>query len=99
MCGIWAYYNLAAMKKDLGVAMRGARGEPYEHVSGIIGGGGDVIVHETGFRAQYARVLGIFEDEWSTPKQEIAESYNCAIVAPSEYDAFCAERSLIRLDR
>ncbi len=27
MCGLWAYNNLEAMEKDLGVAMRGARGE------------------------------------------------------------------------
>ena len=95
-CGIWAFYDVKTMEKELRHIVPG---EPYDYVSGIIGAGGDIIEAELGFRAQYAKVMAIFEDERPTPKQEIAEDYHCPIVAPSDYDAFCAERGLIRLDR
>jgi hypothetical protein len=99
-CGIWAFFDVETMKNELGpVFVPGVPGEPYEYVSGIIGAGGDVVVHELGFRAQYAKVLAIFEDPSPTPKREIAESYRCPVVAPEDYDAFCAEHDLIRLDR
>jgi len=96
-CGIWAFFDHDTMTETLGTPSGGADG--YEYVSGIIGAGGDIVVHELGFRAQYAKVLGIFSDEWPTPKDEIAESYNCTIIAPEDYDAFCVERGLIRLDQ
>jgi hypothetical protein len=100
MCGIWAFFEVETMENELGpVFVPGVPGEAYEYVSGIIGASGDIVVHELGFRAQFAKVLAIFEDDQPTPKREIAESYNCPIVAPSDYDAFCTERGLIRLDR
>jgi hypothetical protein len=95
MCGIWAFFDVKTMESELG--SMSVPGERYEYVGGIIGAGGDIVVHELGFRAQYAKVLAIFEDAWPTPKREIAESYNCPIVAPADYDAFCAEHDLIRL--
>jgi hypothetical protein len=102
-CGIWAYFDVEAMENELGHVLvpgvPGIPGETYEYVSGIIGAGGDIVVHELGFRAQYAKVLAIFEDDCPTPKREIAESYHCPIVAPEDYDRFCAEHDLIRLDR
>jgi hypothetical protein len=100
-CGIWAFYNPTLMTRELG-PVRGGPDEPYEYVTGIIGGGGDVVPHELGFRAQYAKVLGIFSDKWPTPKEEIAEQHDCPILAPEEYDAFCEQHPqyrLIRLDR
>jgi len=105
VCGIWAFFDVETMENKLGprsalaAVPAGDTRERYEYVSGIIGAGGDIIVAELGFRAEYAKVLAIFEDDWPTPKLEIAESYNCPIVAPADYDAFCAERGLIRLDR
>jgi hypothetical protein len=83
----------------LTVASTTPAGDRYEHVSGLIGAGGDLVEHDHGFRAQYAKVLAIFEDALPTPKREIAEMYHCPIVAPEEYDAFCREHDLIRLDR
>jgi hypothetical protein len=100
-CGIWAFYNPTFMTEELG-PVRGGAGEPYEYVAGIIGGGGDVVQHEFGFRAQYAKVLAIFSDKWDTPKEEIAEQHNCPIIAPEAYDAFCEHYEpyrLIRLDK
>jgi hypothetical protein len=95
-CGIWAFFDPETMQARLRTSH--GPGEPYEYVSGIIGAGGDIVEHELGFRAQYAKVLGIFSDEWPTPKQEIAASYNCPIIAPDTYDAFCDKHGLIRLD-
>jgi hypothetical protein len=96
-CGIWAFFDPQTMAKELSPLSR--PGEPYEYVSGIIGAGGDIVEHELGFRAQYAKVLGIFTDEWPTPKEEISEMYHCPVLALSDYDAFCAEHGLIRLDK
>lgn len=96
-CGIWAFFDLQTMAKELSPLSR--PGEPYEYVSGIIGAGGDIVVHELGFRAQYAKVLAIFSDEWPTPKEEIAMMYHCPVLVPNDYDAFCDERGLVRLDK
>jgi hypothetical protein len=102
MCGIWAFFDVETMERQFGPVFTAAPaapgGERYAHVSGIIGAGGDLVEHEHGFRAQYAKVMAIFEDELPTPKREIAEMYHCPIVAPQEYDAFCLEHGLIRLD-
>jgi hypothetical protein len=100
-CGIWAFYDVEHMLEKHGnvLAPLGDDDEPYQLVSGVIGAGGDIVLTEWGFRAEYAKVLGIFEDEWPTPKSEIAKSYHCPIVAPSDYGTFCTERGLIRLDR
>jgi hypothetical protein len=95
-CGIWAFFNPEIMAAEFGAITM--PGERYEYVSGIIGAGGDIVIHEKGFRAQYAKVLGIFSDEYPTPKQEIAESYGCPIVASEDYDALCHQHDLIRLD-
>jgi len=102
MCGIWAFFDVETMEREFGPVFTTGMawtGEHYEHVSGIIGAGGDIVEHELGFRAQYAKVLAIFEDELATPKREIAEMFHCSIVAPSDYDDFCAEHGLIRLDK
>jgi hypothetical protein len=95
-CGIWAFFDPELMAKELSTSSM--QGEPYDYVSGIIGAGGDIVEHELGFRAQYAKVFGIFSDEWPTPKDEIATMYHCPVIAPDDYDAFCTERGLIRLD-
>jgi hypothetical protein len=97
-CGIWAFFNPEMMEQQFGPAKLGPGTEDREEVTGIIVADGDIVIHEKGFRAQYARVAAIFEDPYLTPKQEIAESYGCPIVAPSEYDVFCVIHGLIRLD-
>ena len=96
-CGIWTFFDPQTMTKELSPLSR--PGEPYEYVSGIIGAGGDIVVNELGFRAQYAKVLAIFSDEWPTPKEEIAMMYHCPVLVPNDYDAFCDERGLVRLDK
>jgi hypothetical protein len=93
-CGIWAFFDVETMESELGLVP--APGE-VEYVSGIIGAAGDIVVHDLGFRAQYAKVLALFEDDYPTPKNEIAESHHCPIVAPADYGVFCAEHDLIRL--
>ena len=95
--GIWAFFDPETMQARLRTSH--GPGEPYEYVSGIIGAGGDIVEHELGFRAQYAKVLAIFTDEWLTPKEEIASMYHCPVLALSDYDAFCTEHGLIRLDK
>jgi len=97
-CGIWAFFDAETMESELG--SMSVPVERYEYVSGIIGAAGDIVVHELGFRAQYAKVLAIFEDPYETPKQQILESYTSAlaIISPDHYDAFCLEHKLIRLD-
>jgi hypothetical protein len=95
---VWAFLDVETMVREFGpVFTSSLTNEHYEHVSGIIGAAGDIVEHEKGFRAQYAKVLAIFEDAHTTPKLEIAESYRCPIVSPDDYDAFCEERRLIRL--
>jgi hypothetical protein len=96
-CGIWAFFDYETMTKELPSLSH--HGEPYEYVCGIIGAGGDIVGHELGFRAQYAKVLAIFSDEWPTPKGEISKMYHCPVLAPTDYDAFCDEHGLIRLDK
>jgi len=95
-CWIWAFFDPETMAKELHTSVM--QGDRYEYVSGIIGAGGDIVEHDLGFRAQYAKVLGIFSDEWPTPKVEIAESYDCQVILPEDYDAFCYEHDLVRLD-
>ena len=95
-CGIYAFHTVAAMQRELGPR---DRGDGYEHVSGVIAARGEIVEHEDGFRAQYAKVLAIFSDSLDTPKEEIAEEYHCPIIRPDEYDAFCADHGLIRLDK
>lgn len=97
-CGIWAFYNPAVMAAEFGPRPGGPE-SPYEYVSGVIGGGGDILPADWGFRAQYAKVLAIFDDQWDTPKGEIAEQYGCPIIARDEYDAFCEKWDLLRLDQ
>jgi hypothetical protein len=103
VCGIWAFHNIALFEREMGpIVVPGGRnpGEPFEHVSGVIGAGGDIVEHTNGFRAQYAKVLALFEDGEDTPKQEIVDSYPAitTIITPDDYDAFCLEHQLIRLD-
>jgi hypothetical protein len=96
MCGIWSFFDPETMTKELSPLSH--HGEPYEYVTGIIVADGDIMIHDKGFRAQYAKVAAIFEDLHPTPKQEIAESYGCPVIAPREHDMFCAAHGLRRLD-
>jgi hypothetical protein len=98
-CGIWAFFTPEIMEREFGSVKVGTfRGDHYEEVRGIIVADGDIMIHQKGFRAQYARVAAIFEDEHSTLKQEIASSYGCPIIAADEFDVFCAIHGLRRLD-
>ncbi len=106
-CGIWAFFDVERMEKEFGSSLVTApstrfgttpSGDRYEYVTGIIVADGDIVIHDKGFRAQYARVAAIFEDELPTPKDEITESYGCQIISPEEYDVFCAVHGLRRLD-
>jgi hypothetical protein len=108
VCGVWAYNTVEEMERYLGVnVVRAPLGNlaggdlaRYEYVTGVIGAAGDMVEHELGFRAQYAKVLALFDDGRDTPKREILESYpgTMEIIAPDDYDAFCLEHGLIRLD-
>jgi hypothetical protein len=106
-CGIWAFFNIETMEEEFGSPLLTApttrfgttpRGDPYEYATGIIVADGDIVIHEKGFRAQYAKVAAIFEDDLPIPKREIAESYSCPIIAAEEFDVFCAVHGLRRLD-
>jgi hypothetical protein len=94
-CGIWAFFDPELMRAHFTLP---TAPEPWEHVVGIIVADGDIVIHEKGFRAQYAKVAAIFEDDFPTPKDEIAKSYACPIIAAEEYDVFCAAHGLRRLD-
>jgi hypothetical protein len=107
MCGIWAFFNVETMEEEFGSRLITApttqfatspRGARCEYITGVIVADGDIVIHDKGFRAQYAKVAAIFNDPFSTPKQEIAESYGCSVIAPSEYDVFCTAHGLRRLD-
>jgi hypothetical protein len=106
-CGIWAFFNVEAMEEEFGSPLVTApttrvgttpRGENFEYVTGIIIADGDIVIHDKGFRAQYAKVVGIFEDGLPTPKREITEMYRCPPVLPSDYDLFCVTHGLRRFD-
>jgi hypothetical protein len=99
-CGIWAFFNPEIMEQVFGAPARAAlsSSESYEEVTGIIVADGDIAIHDKGFRAQYAKVAAILEDPIPTPKQEVAESYGCPVIAPAEFDVFCAAHGLRRLD-
>jgi hypothetical protein len=96
ICGIWGFFNPEILYRELSPLS-------YHHpesgsVDGIIGVTGGIVLHEDGFRAQYAKVLGIFEDDHDTPKDEIAAMYHVPILDPRDFDTFCDKRGLIRLD-
>jgi hypothetical protein len=95
-CGIWAFFTPEIMESAFG--LRGSGTEHHEDVTGVIVADGDIVIHGRGFRAQYAKVAAIFEDDFPTPKREIAESYGCPIIAAGEFDVFCAAHGLRRLD-
>jgi hypothetical protein len=112
-CGIWAFFDADTMEATLHPAAPLGRSgrERFEYVGGVIGAGGDIVVHEYGFRAEYAKVLALFDSgaggagedgEGDEPTlatvDEMADAHNCDVIAPYEYDAYCAERGLIRLD-
>jgi len=100
-CGIWAFFTPEMMKQTFGERSWRASvapGDSPEEVTGIIVADGDIVIHAKGFRAQYAKVAAIFEDGFPTPKDEIAASYGCPIIAVDEYDVFCAAHGLRRLD-
>jgi hypothetical protein len=96
-CGIWAFFEPEMMAQYVSPVPRAV--DRFEYVSGIVGAGGDIVEHELGFRAQYVKVLAIFDDDYPTPKDEIATMYDCPIIERDSYDAFCADHNLIRLDQ
>jgi hypothetical protein len=104
MCGIWAFFDPQTMQEEFGSLaihlLRRMTPEPerYEQVTGVIMADGDIVIHQKGFRAQFAKVAAIFDDPFPTPNQEIAKSYGCPLIAPAEYDVFCAVHGLRRLD-
>jgi hypothetical protein len=97
-CGIWAFFDAKLMADALPPALGRDGRERFEYVGGIVAAGGDIVMHEFGFRAEYAKVLAIFDDNPSAPLAEIAENYGCDIVSSTDYDTYCAKRGLIRLD-
>jgi hypothetical protein len=97
-CGIWAFFDPELLLAEW--PGRRAGDEPSELVSGVIGAGGNIVVHELGFRAQYAKVLAVFDDEETIiPLDEIADKHGCSVILRTDFDAFCAEKRLVRLDQ
>jgi hypothetical protein len=99
-CGIYAFFAPKALYKELGGLMPHVKAiEPrLTHVFGVIGAAGEIVEHDHGFRAQYAKVLAVF-DEGHPDQDAIAQQYNAQIITPEDYDAFCQERGLIHLDQ
>ncbi len=101
MCGIWAFHNVEAFEAEIGPILEHSYvfgTDRFDAAAGIIGAAGDIIDCEYGFRAQFAKPLAIFEDGKAPSKDEIAASYGCHTISPEDYDAFCYEHRLIRLD-
>jgi hypothetical protein len=96
-CGIYAFHNPASLHKQF-VGLPLDRVEPRGLVTGVIGAAGEIVEHELGFRAQYAKVLAVFDSE-HPDRDAIAKQYNAEILPLEDYDAFCQERGLIRLDQ
>jgi hypothetical protein len=78
-----------------------------EQVTGVIGGKGVIWTCPSdgpgvgnGFRAQKAKVLALFEAESTEerPMDQIAAQYKVPIIGVDDYDAFCIEHNLKRLD-
>lgn len=97
-CGIYAYYH------PLALLWHRQSFEDSIHVTGVVSGWGDVLLHESGFRAQCARVEAIFDHhlmphvELPITKEEIAEAYGAEVIAPTEYEEFCQSRDLVIID-
>lgn len=64
-CGIWAY-------EDHDVLMRNVFFRRNELLFGEVGLWGDVARHDTGYRAEFARVMGVFVPHGEGPRQNIA---------------------------
>jgi hypothetical protein len=103
-CGIWAFHNPHIIDEQYGPLLppRTVEEEPFQHVRGVIIADGNIIPATLGFRAQYAKVAAIFEDGYDAlalaTKEEIAGHYHCDIIAPEDYDTFCAKHGIRRLD-
>jgi hypothetical protein len=97
-CGIWAFFNPELLES--GLISFGGYDEPVDVVAGVIGAGGDIVEHEVGFRAQYAKVLAVFDDQETTILvEEIAAKNSFEVISLSDFDAFCTKKTLIRLDK
>ncbi len=95
-CGIHAWYDVESLVREW------YRPEDFRHVSGIVSARGGVVLHDLGWRAQYARVEAILADDvpdedLPIPKRTIAEAYGVPLVAPEDYAGFCASKDLVLL--
>jgi hypothetical protein len=97
-CGVYAYYDPLLV-----ISGRGSLEDP-RHVSGIVSGWGEILLHDSGWRAQLGRVEALFdhplmpEVELPIPKEEIAAAYGAEIIYPIDYEEFCRKRDLDLID-
>jgi hypothetical protein len=105
-CGIYGFYNVEFMEREFGPPVSSSMGMPampterLHEARGVIVADGDIIPHSRGFRAQYAKVVAIFDDgvEALATPQHIAADYRCEVITSDQYDMFCIKHGLRRLD-
>jgi hypothetical protein len=99
MCGIYAFYNPALA--DKGGYWHNPHAALFNRlVSGVVGGAGDVVLHEQGLLAERVKVEAIFADgapdaDLPIPRDEIARAYNADLIYAQDYEAYCETRGLI----
>jgi hypothetical protein len=98
-CGIYAFYTPDLAQQGGYWPQEGAR---YwdRLVAGVVGAAGDVVLHERGLLAARTKVEAIFTEgapdaELPIPRAELFAAYNAEVIDAADYEAFCAERSLI----
>ena len=105
-CGLYGFHNVEFMEREFGLPVSSSMGmpaiptEPLHEARGVIVADGDIIPYSRGFRAQYAKVVAIFDDgaEAIATPQHIAADYRCEVITPGQYDMFCIKHGLRRLD-
>jgi hypothetical protein len=99
MCGLYAF--LDPMQAQWGGYWPHPQDELYTRlVAGVVAASGEIELCEWGFRAQYGRVVAIFEngaddDELPIPRGVIAEAYDAEVIDLFEFDDFCERAGLL----
>jgi|SRR5215208_377790 len=98
-CGIYAFY---APQLAVWGGYWPQEGHPFFNrlVGGVVGAAGEVVLYERGLLAACTTVEAIFTDgtpdaELPFPRSEIAAAYGAELIDSRDYEAFCADRSLI----